>query len=43
MVTDAWETQNSRFNKLLDELTTEQLMLEVAPGRNRGIILQDTW
>ena len=39
MVTDAWETQNSRFNKLLDELTTEQLMLEVAPGRNRGIYL----
>ena len=39
MVTDAWETQNSRFNKLLDELTTDQLMLEVAPGRNTGIYL----
>src|SRR5436190_17549814 len=39
MVTDAWETQNSRFNKLLDELTPAQLMLEVAPGRNRGIYL----
>jgi hypothetical protein len=39
MALDAWETYNNRFNKLLDELTDEQLFSEVAPGRNRGIYL----
>ena len=39
MVLDAWETHQSRFNKLLDSLTEEQLLMETAPGRNRGIYL----
>ena len=39
MVLDAWNSHNARFNKLLDQLTTEQLMAEVAPGRNRGVYL----
>lgn len=39
IVLDAWNNYNTRFNKLLDQLSTEQLMAEVAPGRNRGIYL----
>ncbi len=39
MVLDEWEKQNTRFNKLLDTLTHELLLSEVAPGRNRGIYL----
>jgi uncharacterized damage-inducible protein DinB len=39
MVMMAWESQNSRTTKLISGLTDEQLMLEVAPGRNRGIYL----
>jgi len=39
MVLDSWNSHNARFNKLLDQLTTEQLMAEVAPGRKRGIYL----
>ncbi len=39
MVLDAWYSHNTRFNKLLDQLTNEQSMAEVAPGRNRGIYL----
>ncbi|MBC7890478.1 MAG: DinB family protein [Ferruginibacter sp.] len=39
MVLDAWESHNARFNKLMDVLTDEQLLQEVAPGRNRGIYL----
>ena len=39
MVVSAWETQNTRVNKLLDSLTDEQLMSETAPGRNRGVYL----
>ena len=35
----AWETQNTRVNKLLDQLSDEQLYTETAPGRNRGIYL----
>lgn len=39
MVVSAWETQNTRVNKLLETLSEEQLMSETAPGRNRGIYL----
>ena len=39
MVVGAWETQNSRVNKLIETLSDEQLMSETAPGRNRGIYL----
>lgn len=35
----AWDAQNKEFNKLLDELSDEQLQKEIAPGRNRGIYL----
>ncbi len=39
MVISAWETQNTRVNKLLETLSDEQLLSETAPGRNRGIYL----
>lgn len=39
MVLDAWRSKVSQLDKLLSELTDEQLMKEVAPGRNRGIYL----
>ena len=39
MVLDAWGVQNTRFNKLLDTLTEEELLSAVAPGRNSGIYL----
>jgi hypothetical protein len=39
MVIGAWETQNTRVNKLIETLSEEQLMSETAPGRNRGIYL----
>jgi DinB superfamily len=39
MVIMAWETQNARLNKLLDQLSDDQLLTETAPGRNRGIYL----
>lgn len=39
MVLDAWHSKVSQFDKLLSELSDEQLMKEVAPGRNRGIYL----
>lgn len=39
MVISSWDTQNSRMNKLLDVLSDEQLLLETAPDRNRGIYL----
>ena len=35
----SWEMQNSRFIKLLDALTDEQLLSEIAPGRNTGVYL----
>ena len=37
MVIMSWETHNARVNKLLDQLSDEQLFAEIAPGRNRGI------
>lgn len=39
MVLDAWYSKVNQFDKLLSELSDEQLMKEVAPGRNRGIYL----
>lgn len=36
---DAWNAQISRTNKLLAELTDEQLSKQVAPGRNSGVYL----
>ncbi len=39
MIVGAWETQNTRINKLLETLSEEQLMSETAPGRNRGVYL----
>lgn len=39
MVLDAWETQNSRVDKLLAELSDDALQAENAPGRNTGAYL----
>jgi hypothetical protein len=39
MVLDAWNSKVSQLDKLVSELSDEQLMQEVAPGRNRGIYL----
>ncbi len=39
LVLDNWYTHVSRTDKLLDSLTDEQLLHEIAPGRNRGIYL----
>lgn len=39
MVIDAWETQNARVDKLLEDVSAEQLQAETAPGKNSGIYL----
>ncbi len=39
MVLDAWHTQIKRTDELFNSLSDEQLMKEIAPGRNRGIYL----
>ena len=39
MAMDAWNNEIKATNALLDKLTDEQLMHEVAPARNRGIYL----
>jgi DinB family protein len=39
MVLDAWDTQIKRADDLFKELSDEQLMMEVSPGRNRGVYL----
>jgi len=39
MVLDAWNAKVNQLDKLVSELSDEQLMQEVAPGRNRGIYL----
>ena len=36
---DAWNTHVTRVDKLLNELTDEQIKNEVAPGRNTGTYL----
>ena len=39
MVLDAWQTHVKRVDDLFNSLSDEQLMQEIAPGRNRGIYL----
>ena len=39
MAVDAWNSELKATNALLDKLSDEQLMREIAPGRNRGIYL----
>ena len=39
MAVDAWHAQNGRVEKLVNELTDEQLARETAPGRNTGTYL----
>lgn len=39
MVTDSWGKELVATNKIFDNLPDEELMQEVAPGRNRGIYL----
>ncbi len=39
MALDAWNNEIKFTNALLDKLTDEQLMREIAPSRNRGIYL----
>ena len=39
MALSAWDTYNTRLNKLIDTLSDEQLTAETAPGRNTGIYL----
>ncbi len=36
---NAWQTQIDRTTKFLNEISDEQLLKEIAPGRNRGIYL----
>ncbi len=38
-VLDLWNARMMEANNLFDELSDEQLQLEVAPGKNRGIYL----
>jgi len=38
-VLSAWETQNTRVNKLVETLSEEMMLSEIAPGKNRGIYL----
>jgi hypothetical protein len=39
MAITAWELQNTRVNKLLGELSDDQLKKEIAPGKNTGTYL----
>lgn len=39
MVLDAWYSKIKEANDIFDKLTDEQLQIEVAPNRNRGIYL----
>jgi hypothetical protein len=39
MALDGWHGQIKATNSIFDKLSDEQLMQEVAPGRNRGIYL----
>src|SRR4030095_16417552 len=36
---NAWQTQNTRVNELLEKLSNEDLQQETAPGRNTGAYL----
>jgi hypothetical protein len=35
----AWDTQNNYLSKLVDSLPDEQLLKEIAPGKNTGVYL----
>ncbi|HEV8084967.1 MAG TPA: hypothetical protein VGP55_17290 [Chitinophagaceae bacterium] len=37
MVLDAWHSKTNQFDKMLLELSDEQLLKEVSPGRNRDL------
>src|SRR5690242_10589969 len=39
MILLAWQTQNTRVDKLLESISDEELLQETAPGRNTGIYL----
>jgi hypothetical protein len=39
MVLLAWQTQNTRVDKLIESLSDEELLRETAPNRNTGIYL----
>ena len=39
MALDAWKTYIQRTDKLIDELSEEQLLSDTAPGRNSGLYL----
>jgi len=39
IITDSWRKQLIATNKIFDNLSDEELMQEVAPGRNRAIYL----
>lgn len=39
MAISAWDSQVKQMDKLLDSLTVEQWMNEIAPGKNRGIYI----
>jgi hypothetical protein len=39
MALTAWQTQNTRVDKLLETLTDEQFHAEIAPGKNTGTYL----
>ena len=39
LILTAWDVQNNYLTKLLGSLTDEQLLKEIAPGRNTGIYL----
>ena len=39
MAIDAWKTQNERVDKLLGEISDQELRAEIAPGKNSGVYL----
>lgn len=39
MVLSAWDKENSNLEQLINSLTDEQLMKEIAPGKNTGVYL----
>ncbi|WP_460552248.1 DinB family protein [Ferruginibacter profundus] len=39
MLTDRWHGAVKNFDTVLDSITDEQLLKEIAPGKNRGIYL----
>jgi hypothetical protein len=39
MVISEWDKQNNNFSRLLSSTTSDQLLKEIAPGKNTGIYL----